>query len=331
MDDRIAWRCPCGNPLTAPSDWRGRTVRCPACGAPGAVPADGDPGAEAQIRAPQAALRDRRSPAPAPSPGLPYGAWEMRTEGGPAADDPFFQRFRNDAREARRRSRRRRWLPAVAAVAAVALLAGGGLLSRHLWKTRWSAAARMERAGFGNRLDRSDGPRWRTVADAVQAAEERHQAAGGDLPSAVALRDAYRRALQEECEMPAPRQVHLLNNAAWFLATTPHPEVRDPSRALVLGGQAADLSQRRAAHVLDTLAEALFATGDARRAAATEDEALALEPEAPFYRQQAARFRTAAGLPPLPPLPPAPSPDVPPAGDPGPTAPPVPSPTPGGP
>jgi len=315
MTERIRWRCACTNLLSAPAAWSLRTVRCPACGANAPVPAASEPDAVTEMAVREAPWLDRRTDPegahPGASPGTsPYTGWELRTDGGPPVDDPFFQRFRVDTGALRKASRRKWWILG-AVLATLLLLAGGALLSRHLWKTRWSAAARMERAGFGERFASVELPAWRIAMRNVHESERALEASKDGLEASEHMRDVYLVALKEAEAMPRDPRAHLHNNAAWFFATTPHADLRQPLRALDLARSAAEWTDRKDAGILDTLAEALFVMDRAAEAAAVEDEVLALEPSGAFYRQQAAKFRAAAGLPPPPPASPAPAPPAP--------------------
>ncbi|MAT67994.1 MAG: hypothetical protein CMJ58_00555 [Planctomycetaceae bacterium] len=63
-----------------------------------------------------------------------------------------------------------------------------------------------------------------------------------------------------------PQDPSLLNNLAWVLATSPDDEVRNGSRAVELGQQAAELTDFKAAHILSTLAAAYAEAGDFAKA-----------------------------------------------------------------
>lgn len=86
----------------------------------------------------------------------------------------------------------------------------------------------------------------------------------------------------------------VLNALAWLLVTTQDPGLRDPARALALAHRA--VTAHPAAHIWDTLAEALHANHQPRQAAAAARAALAAGPqERPeYYRQQLERFERAA-------------------------------------
>lgn len=88
----------------------------------------------------------------------------------------------------------------------------------------------------------------------------------------------------------APRNVHALNNLAWLLATCGDPAFLDYEKALELSGKA--VAVERAAHVLDTYAEACWLNGREREALEAAEEALDKAPDRPeYYRSQVERFR----------------------------------------
>lgn len=74
-----------------------------------------------------------------------------------------------------------------------------------------------------------------------------------------------------------PRDAAALNNLAWLLLTAAKTKFRDPNRALELAQRAAAASKRQQAHILDTLAVALFQLGQKGKAIETVREALALK------------------------------------------------------
>ncbi|MBW1987919.1 MAG: M48 family metalloprotease [Deltaproteobacteria bacterium] len=106
--------------------------------------------------------------------------------------------------------------------------------------------------------------------------------------------DAYAKALSID-----PDHAEAANNLAWILVTAQDPELRDPQRALSLAERAARI--KPAPHILDTLAEALFANGMVTQAVNVEKEALQKALEAgdtgmvPYYREQLKRFQQARG------------------------------------
>ncbi|MCA1989930.1 MAG: M48 family metallopeptidase [Desulfarculus sp.] len=91
-----------------------------------------------------------------------------------------------------------------------------------------------------------------------------------------------------------PDDPEVQNALAWLLATTKDPGLRDPARALALAHRA--VTGNPAAHIWDTLAEALFANHQPLQAAAAARAALAAGPPVrpEYYRQQLERFERAA-------------------------------------
>lgn len=89
---------------------------------------------------------------------------------------------------------------------------------------------------------------------------------------------AYEKAL----EIP-PVSPELANNTAWLLLTAKDSSLRDSGRALDLAGFAAQHSEQ--AHILDTLATALWADGRTEEAVDVEKKAVALDPENRAYYQ----------------------------------------------
>lgn len=83
---------------------------------------------------------------------------------------------------------------------------------------------------------------------------------------------------------------HLLNDFAWLVVTEGTPRREDVAVALELARRAAGATGRRDPNVLDTLAETYFAAGDVEAAVETIDEAIALAPEEPYFREQRRRF-----------------------------------------
>jgi len=91
-----------------------------------------------------------------------------------------------------------------------------------------------------------------------------------------------------------PDNAELLNDLAWMLCTAEDAVARDPVQALELAELAYALDP--GPHITDTLAEAAFQNGDAARAVALEEEALAkIGGDAGFYRQQLEKFRAGLG------------------------------------
>lgn len=89
--------------------------------------------------------------------------------------------------------------------------------------------------------------------------------------------------------LAGPAQADTLNNLAWLLLTAKDRRLRDPARALELARQAVRLEER--GHILDTLAEALWAAGMSEEAARAAVRAAELDPaNQDYYRRQAEKF-----------------------------------------
>lgn len=91
----------------------------------------------------------------------------------------------------------------------------------------------------------------------------------------------------------APTRPELVNNLAW-LYVVDGSDVRNPPRALELALKAVAMSESRNAAILDTLAEAYFATGDVAKAIETARKATALSPSNTSFRDHLARYEKAA-------------------------------------
>ncbi len=81
-----------------------------------------------------------------------------------------------------------------------------------------------------------------------------------------------------------------LNNHAWFIAIDADSTRAQLDAALLLAQKAVSKTERRSPTILDTLAEVQFRLGWTAAALATIDEAIASEPEEPYYREQRRRF-----------------------------------------
>jgi predicted Zn-dependent protease len=87
-----------------------------------------------------------------------------------------------------------------------------------------------------------------------------------------------------------PDNPEILNNLAWVLATSKERSFFQPERALALAVKAAASSQE--SHILDTLAEAYYVNGQAKKALAAAEEALtAATGDRSYYLEQVERFR----------------------------------------
>jgi Zn-dependent protease with chaperone function len=89
-----------------------------------------------------------------------------------------------------------------------------------------------------------------------------------------------------------PHNADALNNLAWLLATSDDPGLRNPQRALELARKA--IALKKAPHIWDTLAEALFVNGRVEEAVQAENQALQMNPEErQIYEKQMSRFKRA--------------------------------------
>ncbi len=104
--------------------------------------------------------------------------------------------------------------------------------------------------------------------------------AGSELETQWALDIMERSLLDAE---PDPQ---VLNYYAWTLAE----RGLQPERAVTLAEQALDLAPQDH-NIMDTLAEALFRSGDSESAVEWELRALELDPDNGFYQSQLSRFR----------------------------------------
>ena len=101
-------------------------------------------------------------------------------------------------------------------------------------------------------------------------------------------RGDYRQALAgyEEAARGDPVEAGPLNDLAWFLSTCPDATFRNGERAVELATRACELTERKAPHVLDTLAAALAETGDFNGAVETQREAIGLLPKGDSTEKQ---------------------------------------------
>jgi membrane associated rhomboid family serine protease len=82
----------------------------------------------------------------------------------------------------------------------------------------------------------------------------------------------------------------ILNDAAWLIATAERPSERAIEGAVELARRAVRATGGRDPNILDTLAEAQWRAGDERAALVTIDQAIALQPDEPYFREQRRRF-----------------------------------------
>jgi len=80
------------------------------------------------------------------------------------------------------------------------------------------------------------------------------------------------------------------NAAAWLIATEGGASEQGLEVAVALADRAVASTRRRNPNVLDTLAEALFQTGDQLGAVLTIEEAIRLQPREPYFFEQWRRF-----------------------------------------
>lgn len=84
---------------------------------------------------------------------------------------------------------------------------------------------------------------------------------------------------------------YYLNQFAWFLVTVSDTTFRDPQRAITLAENA--VAVKRSANILDTLAEAYYVAGSFQKAIETINEAIALDPEREYFKEQLEKFSDA--------------------------------------
>ncbi|HET7213234.1 MAG TPA: rhomboid family intramembrane serine protease [Terriglobia bacterium] len=85
------------------------------------------------------------------------------------------------------------------------------------------------------------------------------------------------------------------NNLAWLLATADETRYRNPAEALAEAQQAVDLSHWKEPTFIDTLAEALYVSGQYQQAVAIQKKALALDPGDKAMQEHMAKYQKAAG------------------------------------
>lgn len=173
----------------------------------------------------------------------------------------------------------------------------------------WGAHLGGFAAGFGATaaLARPDGlgpvpaPRWQRGAAAAVVALTLLSLAGAVRD--LAEPEFMARYAARVAELPdvSPGE---LNNIAWTIAITPDHSQAEIDVALRLAERAAVETGRKDPEILDTLAEVQFQLGRESEALSTIDEAIAMAPEEPYYREQRRRFvgeRAVDDRPPPPP------------------------------
>jgi tetratricopeptide (TPR) repeat protein len=81
------------------------------------------------------------------------------------------------------------------------------------------------------------------------------------------------------------------NELAWLYVTTADPKLHNAKKALDLAKMAVELSQKKNADFLDTLAHAFFELGDFTQAVETERQAAELAPKDEFIRKTLADYQ----------------------------------------
>ncbi|MEN8181653.1 MAG: hypothetical protein ABFS46_03855, partial [Myxococcota bacterium] len=132
-------------------------------------------------------------------------------------------------------------------------------------------------------------PRWLRLADAalVVLLSASLTAAGLELAGGADRLLARRgeRLLQLAGAPPG-----VLNDTAWMIAISEAPSQPHLEVALRLAERAVNLSDRRDANILDTLAEVLFRAGRQADALSAIDEAILLQPGERYFHEQRQRF-----------------------------------------
>ena len=100
----------------------------------------------------------------------------------------------------------------------------------------------------------------------------------------------------EEALRLAPNLAVAHNNLAWLYATCDDLTFRDSSAALDHALLAVKLSQGKQAELIDTLSEAFFVSGEYPQAVASQEKALALDPNNKELQDHMERYRKAAGM-----------------------------------
>jgi hypothetical protein len=285
-DGRIAFLCPCSNALEAPASWADRVVTCPACGKGLRVPSATDPAAASALGERDAARRERTLD----GAGLARVAEEASIrviDVVPAAGlraSPVAGRPRRLSRRARRAIT---WSLVAATIAG---LVGGALWWRHVYRRDFSAAGIMAKRGFGQRIQEI--PRGEpALMDEVLAAEREWERSGRSHEAAVEMARVYRLVADRAGRTRA--DAYLLNNAAWFFATSPVAATRDIVAALRLSEAAVEITGAKDPNALDTLSEALFLNGRLKEALDAELAAQVLAPDAAYIAPQLAKIRAA--------------------------------------
>lgn len=98
--------------------------------------------------------------------------------------------------------------------------------------------------------------------------------------------ELYERAVTIDASNPSA-----LNGLAWFLVTVSDTTFRNPQRAISLAEKAVTIE--RSANILDTLAQAYYVAGSFQKAIETINEAIAIDPEMNYLKEQLEKFAEA--------------------------------------
>ena len=158
----------------------------------------------------------------------------------------------------------------------------------------WLGAADLDSPGFASRL------RFAALCGLAAIG-----AGGiGIVPLARHDQSALERHAMRLLDIPAaPHLLFHENAAAWFIATEPEPSAAGIELAVLLADRAVATTERLHPGLLDTLAEALFQSGDRVGAILTIDEAILLAPDERYFIEQRRRYtgeRAADDRPPQP-------------------------------
>ena len=120
------------------------------------------------------------------------------------------------------------------------------------------------------------------------------------LADILAGQKLYRQAIghYQEALRLSPNLALAHNNLAWLYATADDPKFRNAEAALDHGRRAVELTSWRQPDFIDTLAEALYVSGNYAEAVKTESTALRLAPDNQELQEHMARYLKAASRPP---------------------------------
>jgi Zn-dependent protease with chaperone function len=155
----------------------------------------------------------------------------------------------------------------------------------------WGVSLEPVQRGAGAWLVRGTEARADTLLERLETLEPARLRILGELYYVTGKEEKALR-VYERLVKVEPGDAEAWNALAWMLATAREERLRNPDGAVKAALRAVDLS--RSPHILDTLAEALYAAGEYGRAAQVSMEALSKDREgAPYYREQLAKFHRA--------------------------------------